>query len=351
METFIDTDEIFRLNTTVPENQFLRIGALSRERTAHPEITCLYITQQEPLMRDFHLFPNLLHLKIRYIRTTVVQCPETGETEEIVGLRVLDTSDLKHLQSIECYARNTLKELNVSQNLNLQSLTCISEIEQLDFSNNRELLYLDLQSDCLHSLDLSNNSLIALRLCTENTPLDLSNQHQLKLFQLGGEYFRDTVDLSHNTNLEYIILLYGNLNSIDTSRLQKLKVLLIEYELVREAPFILDVRNNPNLTHLKCTSVDLKKLDVSRNPKLEKLNCCCNNLKRLNLIHKSHLKFLDISYLKLTQLLLPEPNNLRTVKCWGLDDSDEDGDSDSYKSYIEDILDSLPPHINVITSV
>ncbi|WP_417197821.1 T9SS type A sorting domain-containing protein [Bizionia sp.] len=131
------------------------------------------------------------------------------ESESITNLAGIEDFTALEFLSV---TNNLLTSLNLSQNINLTELRCVSnELTSINISQNTALERLWVTGNDLTALDVSQNiSLVDLR-CANNpfTSLDVSN----------------------NPNLEYLVIYWSSLE-------------------------VLDVSQNINLTHLDCNGSD-----------------------------------------------------------------------------------------------
>ena len=95
----------------------------------------------------------------------------------------------------------------------------------------------------------------------------------------------DSLDLSGNTDLEFLNVDLRGLISLDVSMLVKLQELRCENNSLTE----LNLRNNPNLQWLRCGDNALTALDTSANPLLYELVCSNNPISSLDLSKNTKL--------------------------------------------------------------
>ncbi|WP_298421793.1 hypothetical protein [uncultured Kordia sp.] len=203
-------------------------------------------------------------------------------------------SDFTALVNLDC-SDNTLTSLDVSANMNLQTLEFnnnsiasvmlganttldyirgrYNQLSTIDISQNTNLTFLNLRSNLLTTIDVSNNTLletINLRDHTNLTGIDITNNVNLKTL-----YLQDTdinsLDVSQNNLLEILSILRANITSIDVSNLTA-------------------------LTQLRISDNNLTKLDVSNNPALISLECANNNLTFLNAKNGNNTAILDADF-------------------------------------------------------
>lgn len=180
--------------------------------------------------------------------------------------------------------------VDLSNNVKLRDLWANeNNFESLDFSNNPELRFLDIEN-CkkLSSINLPNQTkLLSMNASNHRlSSLDLSHCPNLTELYLGAYDNRDkvqlsTLDVSHNPLLTIVNCDNTNLKSLDVS-------------------------NNPNLRSLACNdNLELTSLDVTNCPSLDELNAGATGITSLDLSHcpfirelwlgNSHIGSLDLS--------------------------------------------------------
>lgn len=145
---------------------------------------------------------------------------------------------------------------------------------KLNSMGSSNLENLNLRSMHLESLNLSTHPLLKRLSCSNHT----SNFFY-------GDPILDSLDLSHNSLLERLVL---NNNKLTT----------------------LDITNNVELSYLNCDRNDIEELDLSKNVKLQGIRCSNTKLKTLDLSHNIDLVFLLLSSNKnLSYINLKNGNN------------------------------------------
>lgn len=183
----------------------------------------------------------------------------------------LDFSDCPKLEWVYCFNCN-LKSMNVRNNPAMAYIECNAnpDLKELDLSQNDKLENLFCSNCGLTELDLTNNPLLCELAAFYNDleTIDVSNNPNLKRFDIWHNPRLGNVDVSNLKDLQYYNCAWTNLTEID-------------------------VRNNPELVELVCGyNKGLKTLDVSQNPKLAYLAVECNvNLKDLDVSHNPRLYY------------------------------------------------------------
>ncbi|MDR0661176.1 MAG: Ig-like domain-containing protein [Prevotellaceae bacterium] len=295
-----------------------------------------------------------------------LQLSEAAVVKELViyGNNIKSLKGIEYftgLEKLDC-CKNLLKELDVSQNLNLKYLDCsnnmIAELNvdmlegleylsghanrltAIDVSKNLKLKHLSCgmnsgsttDDDGITEIDVTNNSLLEyLDVYYLNlSALDVTNNPRLKHLNIGHCCHTrwdltpiERIDLSQNPELEYFNCMSSNIrkgiggydldygmDEVDVSRNPKLTH-LITYGNPKVTT--LDLSNNPDLSYLSCSHNSLTVLNITNNTKLDTLSCEDNKLTALDLTKNADLKMLkcvrnqieslDISNTKMGYLL------------------------------------------------
>ena len=181
-------------------------------------------------------------------------------------------------------------------------------LTEIDVSKNTELEWLVVSSNQLKSLDVSKNT---------------------KLWSLGCEYNEiKSLDLSHNPELRELFCSGNKITSLDVSLATEMTWLdcydnaLTSLDLTNNTKMVrLNVGNNPisdlkmgemrDLDSFECVNCNLKgTLDVSGYPELEDLWCGYNNLTAIELGNINKLKLLDCCQNKIEKLDLSKLTDL-----------------------------------------
>ncbi len=104
--------------------------------------------------------------------------------------------------------------------------------------------------------------------------------------------------IEHFKNLTHLDCSSNNLKSLDVSKNTKLTKLYCSGNKLES----LDISKNTNLTHLSCVKNKLESLDVSKNTNLTDLRCYENNLTSLDVSKNTNLTYLDCYENNLTSL-------------------------------------------------
>ncbi len=190
-------------------------------------------------------------------------------------------------------AGGSLKELDISKNINLKSITLLYIfIPVLDLSKNTKLKYMELYSTGLESLNFSNNPDFEHLSCTYNPSLK-------------------KIDVSKNINLRHLSCSVTNIKVLDVSN----NINLASLECMHTQIVNLDVSKNINLEYLSCGANQIANLDVSKNINLATL--ACSELTNLNISKNINLVNLWYSGKQLTNLDVSKNLKLKKLVCTG----------------------------------
>lgn len=229
------------------------------------------------------------------------------------SLESLDVSQNLELETLQLFYCD-LPSIDVSSNINLKSLDIWGNpITSLDVSNNPNLVRLDIIDAHLTSIDVSKNPLLEELRCgggSKLTSLDVSKNKRLISLLVSGNDL-SSIDVSVNTDLEELDISGNQITSLDVSRNIRLKELDVD-----ENPLsAIDVTNNIALITLSCYNTNLTSLDISNNTQLEELRCNHNQLTSLDISKQTELKDLVCSENALKSLDVSKNKSLRTLFC------------------------------------
>lgn len=197
-----------------------------------------------------------------------------------------------HRDSIYLYGFN-LQELSAELLPELKEIACGEmEIESLDLTKNKELIYLSAYDNKLTDIDISNNV-------------------NLQEVDLGGNYI-ESIDLYENVELRNLYIPENKLQSIDVSKLLLLEKLSVGDNSLTSLDVSnltklwkvsawnnrltnLDLSSNEDIKELWLSDNELSNLDVSKSILLEEINVDNNNLMSVDLSGKNYLRFASLS--------------------------------------------------------
>ena len=190
------------------------------------------------------------------------------------------------------------------------SVNKVKSIKGIEYFRNLE--YLNVLYQEIDSVDLSaNEKLQELWIRGNNlTSLNLSANKSLVKLSCGGNKLK-TLDVSNHTKLESIDCFSNQLTSIDISGDTAL-TRLDAYENQLKKLYIADCTK---LTDVDCHGNKLTKLDISSNKELKVLSCYDNSLKELDISNNTKLSALNCKGNQLTELDLTGAHNLTHLYC------------------------------------
>ena len=119
------------------------------------------------------------------------------------------------------------------------------------------------------------------------------------------------LDLSGNTNLEYLSATYNKLTKVNLSKNTKLKNIYIGMNQLAS----LDLTHNTELIYLQCPNNYLTSLDLSKNTKLERLYCYGNLITSLDLGKNTKLITVDCCFNQISKLNIGNCRELEQLDC------------------------------------
>ncbi len=131
-----------------------------------------------------------------------------------------------------------------------------------------------------------------------------------------------SIDISHNTKLEFFSCSRNNLTSLDVSQNTALK----EELDCRQNPITsLDISNNAKLTRLICVDCKLEELDLTHNPDMTQVFCDSNELTSLDISHNLKLQELICSnnYITSVSNFIDHPSLTKLDIRWNNLDEDD----------------------------
>ena len=169
----------------------------------------------------------------------------------------IDVTGAKDLLELNVYS-NALSTLDLSQNAALKKLGCYNnDIAELDLSANTALERLDAKNMALDGIDLSANTALTYLALSNNpiTSIDLSANTALTDLYLQNGQLSD-IDLTGNTALEYISLTGNQLTQIDVTACEALDFFFCNNNQLEEVKFG-NVTRTVNISGNRLTPADL----------------------------------------------------------------------------------------------
>lgn len=264
---------------------------------------------------------------------------EMADFNEFTALEILDINnnnisgtfyvgDLANLKELKCYG-NKIDKLVLDTNKNLQELDChnnqISNTIRLNGSKNLERLYcsnnkiteLDVSGcDKLQDVDCSNNLMSSLNVSDLPSLKSLNcSRNMLKddNLILTGSIGLINLDCSLNgTNYDFI-----NLNLAGFTKLESLNCSEQPEDGGTSADDTMefDILACTGLKTLNCSYCSIETLDVSNLSNLETIDASGCNLSEITLDGAVKLSSLNINCNEITDLHIPETNEIKTLDC------------------------------------
>lgn len=213
-----------------------------------------------------------------------------------VNIHDLDLSALPKLEILYCNV-DDLSELDTSHNPLLKDLGVGGKTGKLDVSRNTELEYLAIAGWEDTSTDFPS-------------PPDLSHNPKLSYIGISGTNLR-SIDLSNNPALESVnIVMNPDLTELDLSANPKVNYLYCYGNALTS----INISNNPDLEEIMCDNNCLSEIDISGNPKLRVLQCGKNKITSLDTSSCPHLSVLHCDSNELTSLDLSKNLELKELR-------------------------------------
>ena len=184
--------------------------------------------------------------------------------------------------------------------VNLTKLTCMGSFSE-EYGEN-------INYGILSELDISKNTQLEFLSCGYNQleSLDVSNNKKLKILRLQWNNVT-SIDVSNNTLLEELVCRYCRITTpLDFSSNPKLIEIDCQGSVGYNRFKSINVSQCPALLVINCNSVGLDTLDVSHNPHLEWLGCVGSGFTTLDLSANHHLKFFGAELNSLSELDLTQ---------------------------------------------
>ncbi len=225
----------------------------------------------------------------------------------------LNSLDVKH---------NKLISIELSSNINLLDLEILNPLNNINLSQVKALKRMLLGETNLTELEFPENSSLNYLFLTTNDLLPNINFKPLSNLDTVWLYYNplmDSLDVSQNLNLEYVVLFATYFENLDFSNNNNLKFLDCRFNITEE----LNLGNAVNLVDLFCAKNPIKSLDLSTNINLEQLvsfDCqleeldLCNNVNLIDVrVEGNLLKTLDVSTCPNLEILIAGDNLLESV--------------------------------------
>ncbi len=218
---------------------------------------------------------------------------------------VLDTN--KNLHELDCHNNQISNTIRLNDSKNLERLYCSNnKITELDVSGCDNLQDVDCSNNLMSNLDVSDLPSLESLNCSRNM-LKEDNLH------LAGSIGLINLDCSLNgTNYDFI-----NLNLAGFTKLESLNCSEQPEEGGTSADDTMefDISACTGLKTLNCSYCPIETLDVSNLSNLETIDASGCNLSEITLDGAVKLSSLNINCNEITDLHIPETNEIKTLDC------------------------------------
>ncbi|MDB0007005.1 lamin tail domain-containing protein [Flavobacteriales bacterium] len=242
----------------------------------------------------------------------------TINISDITSLNVSsrEISDLTGMQAMPNLTflasdNNNLSEINVSQNINLQTLWIGgNNLTEIDITQNTALSSFVIWGNELTELDLNQNDSLTYLDCSNNniTEIDVTQNINLTNLYVWNNEITE-IDVAQNINLESLSITGNELTEINVTQNVNLQTFYIGENNLTE----IDVTQNTNLYDFRVWENNLTEIDVTQNTELAYLDLGKNNLTELDVTLNTYLLDLIVYNNSLTTLDLSQNINLQTL--------------------------------------
>ncbi len=290
-------DEDFRNTISKKEIDVNEDGTLSKEEIANVKSLSLHgpygatVSEKHPgcayygisNLKGIEYFTALEELTIPGILAKSIDLSNNIELKKLqisnrngieytnIGLESLDLSNNTKLTTLDIHRAPNLKNLNLSKNTNLESVSLTGlPVSEYDFSNNTSLKHILIEnSGNLTNVNISNNTAlegIGIYGADNLTKLDISNNVNLTGIGVNCKGITG-LDVSKNNKLKNLNLTNCNkITSVDVSNLTELESLYLDGTSVSSV----DLSKNSKLFWLRVNSTNISELNIYYNPCLQK---------------------------------------------------------------------------------
>ncbi len=286
IQTFIDNLGIQNLTAKVFNND----EEISNGKVKEGHILKLYYEGIEIDSVPIKVFENSAFDDEVFYKTVIDAYNKENNTSLPYTTNLTD-EQLKSIKRVSYYGYNNSDSEKIRSTKGIEKLTSLThldlpsnKISSIDLSNNTSLTYLDLRDNELSSIDLSNN--------TELTKLDLEKNR--------SNYRNDNlsnIDLSKNIALTSLNLSWNNISNIDLSN----NTALIDLDLGYNNISNIDLSKNTALIDLDLSWNNISNIDLSKNTSLRILDLAFNSFRNIDLSKNTKLVTLYLynNFLKL----------------------------------------------------
>ena len=210
-------------------------------------------------------------------------------TLSIANIGVTNLSGIEAFSSLKYFYayNNNITIADFSQNPNLVVIDLENNlVSSLNVTNCVQLRDVYISSNALTTIDVTQNLDLRVLSCNLNnlSSIDVSMNVNLENFRCYGNNL-SSIDVSNNTNLEYLFISSNNLTNLDISSNHSLNTLTCDNNNLSS----LTLNNNTNLEYLGCSNNSLAMLDLSANTQLTRVLCNNNNLTSIDVSNAPNL--------------------------------------------------------------
>ena len=253
---------------------------------------------------------------------------QVTEAEAVFGLQLFPIEIISSLEGIESFINlewlsvlgHDLEILDLSQNVNLENLTCSSTpLTNIIFPQNSNLMEIYCTNNNLSSIDVSSCTNLTKLTVGNNqlTNLDLTENLDLEELYCWLNDITE-INVANSINLINLDVSSNQLSTLDLTQNQKLRYLNIEANLITE----IDLSHNSELTQLFCVANLLHSLDVSQNTKLEYIRAQSNFITSLDFSQNTSLNHITCNNNQLTNLNVQNGIDEDLNTLWAFDNPD-----------------------------
>ena len=186
-----------------------------------------------------------------------------------------------------------------------------NQIESVDLSHNTALEYVRADDNCLKNINLGNLPNLKTIVLSGNPDLFSIDISGLSAINTlnASDCSLSSIEFGENCPLKNLYVKNNNLTSISLNDIPGLENL----EIYKNALSILDITNNHNLVKLRCEDNDIEELDITACKDLEYLSCSNNSIEFLDLTGKTKLETLEAYQNNLNSLNFADCNSIQFI--------------------------------------
>jgi len=261
------------------------------------------------MRKNYFFFVTFIFYFSTIINAQKTYIPDDNFEQALIDLNIdkdgivndsIATADISSITTLNVDSKNISDLTGIEDFKMLKNLHCTHNLlTSIDISKNTELEYLYLYVNQLTSIDISQNKKLLIFEINKNeiSTLDISNNTELTQLALASNQVTQ-LDISNNTNLS-LINFFGNLvTSIDLSKNTKLTILRCGDNQLTS----LDVSKNLLLEEVSCFVNKISSLDFTLNTKLTNINFNVNEVSNIDVSKNTLITYLGCSRNKLSTI-------------------------------------------------